>query len=67
MGNKFVRTNLISYNGFITVKDLANYLSISKKTIYRMIKTGKLSHIQVSGYYAIKISSVKNLIEEVSL
>lgn len=65
MKNSFIREHLNRKNGFISVKELANSLLVSKKTIYRMIKDKKIISIKLGSYYAIKISSVKNLIQEV--
>ena len=65
MKNSFIREHLNRKNGFISVKELANSLLVSKKTIYRMIKDKKIITIKLGSYYAIKISSVKKLIQEV--
>lgn len=65
MKNSFIREHLNRKNGFISVKELANSLLVSKKTIYRMIKDKKIISIKLGSYYAIKISSVKKLIQEV--
>lgn len=65
MKNSFIREHLNRKNGFISVKELANSLLVSKKTIYRMIKDKKIASIKLGSYYAIKISSVKKLVQEV--
>lgn len=65
MKNSFIREHLNKKNGFISVEELANSLLVSKKTIYRMIKDKKIISIKLGSYYAIKISSVKKLIQEV--
>ena len=65
MKNSFIREHLNRKNGFISVKELANSLLVSKKTIYRMIKDKKIISIKLGSYYAIKVSSVKKLIQEV--
>lgn len=65
MKNSFIREHLNRKNGFISVKELANSLLVSKKTIYRMIKDKKIISIKLGSYYAIKISSVKKLIQDV--
>lgn len=65
MKNSFIREHLNRKNGFISVEELANSLLVSKKTIYRMIKDKKIISIKLGSYYAIKISSVKKLIQEV--
>ncbi|MEG0236995.1 MAG: excisionase family DNA-binding protein [Cetobacterium sp.] len=65
MKNSFIREHLNKKNGFISVEELANSLLVSKKTVYRMIKDKKIISIKLGSYYAIKISSVKKLIQEV--
>lgn len=65
MKNSFIREHLNKKNGFISVEELANSLLVSKKTVYRMIKDKKIITIKLGSYYAIKISSVKKLIQEV--
>ncbi|WP_291941276.1 excisionase family DNA-binding protein [Cetobacterium sp.] len=65
MKNSFIREHLNRKNSFISVKELANSLLVSKKTIYRMIKDKKIISIKLGSYYAIKVSSVKKLIQEV--
>ncbi|MGL5623289.1 excisionase family DNA-binding protein [Cetobacterium sp.] len=65
MKNSFIREHLNRKNGFISVKELANSLLVSKKTVYRMIKDKKIISIKLGSYYAIKVSSVKKLIQEV--
>ena len=67
MKKSFIREHLNRKNGFISVEELANSLLVSKKTIYRMIKDEKITGIKLGAYYAIKISSVKKLIQEVTL
>lgn len=65
MKKSFIREHLSRKNGFISVKELANSLLVSKKTIYRMIKDERIIGIKLGSYYAIKISSVKKIIQEV--
>ncbi|MGL5612421.1 excisionase family DNA-binding protein [Cetobacterium sp.] len=65
MKNSFIREHLNKKNGFISVEELANSLLVSKKTVYRMIKDKKIISIKLGSYYAIKVSSVKKLIQEV--
>ena len=67
MKKSFIREHLNRKNGFISVEELANSLLVSKKTIYRMIKDEKIAGIKLWAYYAIKISSVKKIIQEVTL
>ena len=67
MKKSFIREHLNRKNGFISVEELANSLLVSKKTIYRMIKDEKITGIKLGAYYAIKISSVKKIIQEVTL
>lgn len=67
MKKSFIREHLNRKNGFISVEELANSLLVSKKTIYRMIKDEKIAGIKLGAYYAIKISSVKKIIQEVTL
>jgi len=67
MKKRFIREHLNTKNGFISVKELANSLLVSKKTIYRMIKNKQIISIKLGSYYAIKISSVKKIIQEVAI
>ena len=67
MKKSFIREHLNRKNGFISVEELANSLLVSKKTIYRMIKDEKIAGIKLGAYYAIEISSVKKIIQEVTL
>ena len=67
MKKSFIREHLNRKNGFISVEELANSLLVSKKTIYRIIKDEKIAGIKLGAYYAIKISSVKKIIQEVTL
>lgn len=67
MKKSFIREHLNRKNGFISVKELANSLLVSKKTIYRMIKNKQIISIKLGSYYAIKISSVKKIIQEVTI
>lgn len=63
MEKRFIKEHLNSKNGLITVTELSNALLISKKTVYRMIKSNKVDSFKIGGYYAIKLSSAKKLIK----
>lgn len=67
MKKRFIREHLNTKTGLISVKELAISLLVSEKTIYRMIKSKKIDYIKLGAYYAIKISSVKKIIKEVTL
>ncbi|MDP3888539.1 MAG: helix-turn-helix domain-containing protein [bacterium] len=52
----FTHAQTMSYdneNNFLTVQEVSNLLQLSALTIYKYIKTGKLSAIQFGGHYRI--------------
>ena len=49
---------------WLTPCEVAEYLSISKTTVYRMVDDGELLGIKIRGSLRIKTTSLENLINE---
>lgn len=65
MKNLFSKDTLELNDEFVSVSALSKTLSISSKTIYRLIQKEKLKTVKINGYHLIHLSSLKNIIEEV--
>lgn len=63
MKKRFIREHFNGKNSLITVAELSNALLVSKKTIYRMIKSNLIEGFKIGGYYVITISSAKKIIK----
>lgn len=48
---------------FLTVQEVADYLKVSRPTVYRLVKKGKIQHIKVEGSIRIKPSDLESFIE----
>jgi excisionase family DNA binding protein len=44
----------------LTVKDVADYLNVDEKTIYRLVQRGELPAFKVSGSWRFEISDLKD-------
>ena len=48
---------------FLTLKEVAEYLSVDPKTVYRFIQSGQLPAAKIGGVYRIKVSDVDEFFE----
>lgn len=51
-------------SGLLGIKDLTLLLGISRPTIYRMVKAGKLSIVKIGSSTRFKVDAVRQLISE---
>ncbi|MGL4902758.1 MAG: helix-turn-helix domain-containing protein [Cetobacterium sp.] len=65
MRNLFCKHDLELNDEFVSVSTLSKTLSLSSRTIYRLIQKEKLKSIKVNGYHLVQLSSLENIIEEV--
>lgn len=65
MTDLFSKGDLNFDDRFVSVSTLSRTLSLSRRTIYRLIERKKLKTFKVSNYHLVEISSLKNIIEEV--
>lgn len=45
------RASLETSNRMLTIKEVAEYLSVHEKTIYRLVKSGELPALRVGGQW----------------
>ncbi len=45
------RTSLDTSNRMMTIREVAEYLSVHEKTIYRLVKSGELPALRVGGQW----------------
>ena len=53
-------------SGLLGIKDLTLLLGISRPTIYRMIKAGKLTPLKIGSLTRFRVDAVRQLISEAS-
>lgn len=51
-------------NRIMTVKDVAEYLKVNERTVYRMANAGKLPAFKVGASWRFKLSDIEQWIEE---
>lgn len=47
----------------LTIEGVAEYLAVSRATIYRLLKAGNIPHKKVNGHYRFKLSEINEWIE----
>lgn len=50
----------------MTIKEVADYLKVNERTVYRMASAGKIPAFKVGGAWRIKVSELEKWIEEQS-
>ncbi|MFH1957734.1 MAG: helix-turn-helix domain-containing protein [bacterium] len=50
----------------MTIRQVAGYLQLNEKTIYRMIKSGKIPCFRISGSWRFKKSAVETWIDSLN-
>jgi excisionase family DNA binding protein len=50
-------------DNLLTVQEVANRLNVSRPTVYRLVKKGKIQHIKVEGSIRIKPGDLESFIE----
>lgn len=58
-----MESEVIDMNLF-TVKEVANMLRLTEKTVYKMIKTGAISSVKIGGVLRIKQEEVDRIMKE---
>jgi excisionase family DNA binding protein len=56
---RFGQGNWAEKNDLLTVSEVSAILAVSKMTVYRMIHSGELEHVQVDGSYRVVGESLR--------
>ncbi len=59
-----IMTKNINDNKFLTVTEVSEILRLSVLTIYKYIKTGKISAFEFGGHYRISTTSLNDFIQQ---
>ncbi len=51
-------------NKALTVKDVASYLNVDEKTIYRLVSKGSIPGFKVSGSWRFQLQDIQGWIDE---
>lgn len=54
-------------NRLMSLKDLAKYIGVSKATIYRYVKKGKLPAIQIGRLWKFRKETIKEFMERLRI
>lgn len=54
-------------DAMLSVKEIANMLSVSKRTVQRMVKRGDLNAIRVGGQIRVRRSALDRMLRECSV
>ena len=52
-------------NGFMCIKEVANYLRIKEQTAYRLVQQGKLPGLKIGGQWKIKKDHLDKMFDEI--
>ena len=58
------RTSFEAPNRMMTIKEVAEYLSVHEKTIYRLVKSGELPALRVGGQWRFDIKELDALVRQ---
>jgi excisionase family DNA binding protein len=61
VGSPGERSLFASDAAFLTVADVAAKLSVSRSTVYAMVRDGELTHVRVGGLIRFDVSAVEQL------
>ena len=56
-----VRNKKTADSTILTVKDVSEYLRLSKITVYKLVRNGKIPGFRVGGSWRFKMEKIKNL------
>lgn len=68
--NKANESETLQYNGdgkmeeLLTIEELAEYLKISKHTLYKMVEKGKLPALKIANQWRFKKGKIEKWLEE---